>query len=104
MERAIVKLKKGEGRTLKSGGAWVFDNEISDMPFLEKVYSLCFGFLIKLGPSQIFLTFEPHIIAFSIIFLVRRYFNLSKDNLQILKNIFNLQFKSFRDCAQFIKK
>ncbi len=28
MEKAIVTLKKGEGRTLKAGGAWVFDNEI----------------------------------------------------------------------------
>ena len=26
--KAIVKLKKGEGRYLKSGGAWIFDNEI----------------------------------------------------------------------------
>ncbi len=25
---AIVTLKKGEGRTLKAGGAWIFDNEI----------------------------------------------------------------------------
>lgn len=28
MEHAIVTLKKGQGRTLKSGGMWVFDNEI----------------------------------------------------------------------------
>jgi 23S rRNA (cytosine1962-C5)-methyltransferase len=28
MEKVIVKLKKGEGRTLKAGGMWVFDNEI----------------------------------------------------------------------------
>jgi 23S rRNA (cytosine1962-C5)-methyltransferase len=28
MEKAIVKLKKGEGRLLKSGGMWIFDNEI----------------------------------------------------------------------------
>ncbi|MBE5996500.1 MAG: class I SAM-dependent rRNA methyltransferase [Lachnospiraceae bacterium] len=26
---AVVTLKKGEGRLLKSGGAWIFDNEIS---------------------------------------------------------------------------
>ncbi len=25
---AIVTLKKGEGRTIKSGGMWIFDNEI----------------------------------------------------------------------------
>ena len=24
----VVTLKKGEGRTLKAGGAWVYDNEI----------------------------------------------------------------------------
>lgn len=28
MEKVIVTLKKGEGRVLKSGGMWVFDNEI----------------------------------------------------------------------------
>ncbi|MBR0085604.1 MAG: rRNA large subunit methyltransferase I, partial [Lachnospiraceae bacterium] len=25
---SVVTLKKGEGRTIKKGGAWVFDNEI----------------------------------------------------------------------------
>ena len=25
---AIVTLKKGEGRTVKAGGMWIFDNEI----------------------------------------------------------------------------
>ena len=25
---AIVTLKKGEGRTIKAGGLWIFDNEI----------------------------------------------------------------------------
>ena len=28
MEQAAVILKKGKGRTLKAGGAWIFDNEI----------------------------------------------------------------------------
>ena len=28
MSLAVVTLKKGEGRTLKAGGAWIFDNEI----------------------------------------------------------------------------
>lgn len=28
---AIVTLKKGEGRTIKSGGMWIFDNEIDTM-------------------------------------------------------------------------
>ncbi len=28
---AIVTLKKGEGRTIKAGGAWVFDNEIDSV-------------------------------------------------------------------------
>ncbi len=31
MEKAIVTLKKGEGRFLKSGGLWIFDNEISQV-------------------------------------------------------------------------
>lgn len=28
MESAIVRIKKGEGRSLKAGGAWIYDNEI----------------------------------------------------------------------------
>lgn len=28
MGKAVVKIKKGEGRSLKSGGLWIFDNEI----------------------------------------------------------------------------
>ena len=31
MSEAVVVLKKGEGRTLKAGGAWVFDNEIASI-------------------------------------------------------------------------
>ncbi len=31
MERGIVTLKKGGGKTLKAGGAWVFDNEIESI-------------------------------------------------------------------------
>ena len=29
MSLAVVTLKKGEGRFLKKGGMWVFDNEIA---------------------------------------------------------------------------
>ena len=32
----IVTLKKGEGRTIKAGGAWIFDNEIDNN--IEGVY------------------------------------------------------------------
>lgn len=28
MEQTVVRIKKGEGRLLKSGGMWIFDNEI----------------------------------------------------------------------------
>ena len=31
MQNAIVILKKGEGRTIKSGGLWIFDNEIDSI-------------------------------------------------------------------------
>lgn len=31
MSQAIVTLKKGEGRTLKAGGMWVYDNEIESI-------------------------------------------------------------------------
>ena len=31
MSEAVVTLKKGEGRTIKAGGMWVFDNEIASI-------------------------------------------------------------------------
>lgn len=31
MAQAIVTLKKGEGRTVKAGGAWIYDNEIDSV-------------------------------------------------------------------------
>ena len=31
MSLAVVTLKKGEGRFLKSGGLWVYDNEIASI-------------------------------------------------------------------------
>lgn len=31
MARAIVTLKKGEGRTIKAGGMWIYDNEIDSI-------------------------------------------------------------------------
>lgn len=31
MSTAIVTLKKGEGRYLKSGGPWIYDNEIASI-------------------------------------------------------------------------
>lgn len=31
MEKAMVTLRKGEGRTIKAGGMWVFDNEIASV-------------------------------------------------------------------------
>ena len=30
-EKAIITLKKGEGRSLKNGGLWIYDNEIADI-------------------------------------------------------------------------
>lgn len=32
MSEAIVTLKKGEGRMLKSGGLWIFDNDDRKYP------------------------------------------------------------------------
>ena len=31
MSFAVVTLKKGEGRTVKAGGAWIYDNEIASI-------------------------------------------------------------------------
>ena len=35
MGLAVVTLKKGEGRFLKSGGMWVFDNEMIKLKSLD---------------------------------------------------------------------
>ncbi len=31
MSFAVVTLKKGEGRTVKAGGAWIYDSEIASI-------------------------------------------------------------------------
>ena len=53
MSEAIVTLKKGEGRMLKSGGLWIFDNEIASIlvsNFIERVVrQLQIGWVIRLG-------------------------------------------------------
>lgn len=56
MERAVVRLRKGSGRSLKGGGAWIYDNEIDrvsgsfvngDLVFVEDFdgYFLGTGFI-----------------------------------------------------------
>lgn len=56
MESAVVRIKKGEGRSLKAGGIWIYDNEIDtikgdyangDMVFVEDFdgYPLGHGFI-----------------------------------------------------------
>ena len=56
MESAVVRIKKGEGRSLKAGGMWIYDNEIDtikgdyvngDMVFVEDFdgYPLGHGFI-----------------------------------------------------------
>ena len=34
----IIKLKKGEGRTISSGGLWIFDNEIDNWDMKTSVF------------------------------------------------------------------
>ena len=41
MSYAVVTLKKGEGRTLKAGGAWIFDNEIESITGGFDTVQLC---------------------------------------------------------------
>ena len=31
METAIVRIKKDAGRSLKAGGAWIYDNEVDQI-------------------------------------------------------------------------
>ena len=56
MESSVVRIKKGEGRSLKAGGMWIYDNEIDtikgdyvngDMVFVEDFdgYPLGHGFI-----------------------------------------------------------
>lgn len=44
---AVVQLKKGEGRLLKSGGAWIFDNEIASVSVPESGSSFENGDLVS---------------------------------------------------------
>ena len=52
MEKAVVRIKKGEGRSLKAGGMWIYDNEIDkidgafengDMVLVEDFDGYCLG-------------------------------------------------------------
>ena len=52
MEKAVVRFKKGEGRSLKAGGMWIYDNEIDkidgafengDMVLVEDFDGYCLG-------------------------------------------------------------
>ena len=56
MYQTVVTLKKGEGRTIKAGGMWIYDNEIAsvsgdfengDLATIEDFdgYFLGYGFL-----------------------------------------------------------
>ena len=39
MSLAVVTLKKGEGRLLKSGGMWIFDNEVASIMVRRQDFS-----------------------------------------------------------------
>ena len=52
MEKAVVRIKKGEGRSLQAGGMWIYDNEIDkidgafengDMVLVEDFDGYCLG-------------------------------------------------------------
>ena len=63
-DRAVVRLKRGEGRTLKGGGAWIYDNEIErvigecengDLVIVEDFdgYGLGTGFINRNSPIMV---------------------------------------------------
>ena len=49
---AIVTLKKGEGRTIKAGGAWIFDNEIASVAGHFEMGILCWYTILTAIPWE----------------------------------------------------
>lgn len=46
MGMAVVTLKKGEGRLLKSGGMWIFDNEIDTVMEISRTVILYLSMIL----------------------------------------------------------
>lgn len=82
----------------------VFKGEDYDEATLNKVYMFSLKILTKIINSDTFIIYNNYVIAFSIVFLARRKFSLSKNNLKILKLLYELHFSDFRECAQYIKE
>ena len=43
MGNAVAILKKGEGRSLKAGGPWIYDNEIESIMEALRTETLCWS-------------------------------------------------------------
>ena len=81
---------------------FIFENEINDINKVNQMYNFTLRLLTKLILSDIHLIFNSYSIAFSIIHLCRKYFELPSENMMYLKFIYMIHLKEYKSCMNYI--
>ena len=81
---------------------FIFENEINDYNKVSQMYNFTLRMLTKLILSDIHLKFDSYSIAFSIIHLCRKYFELPSENMMYLKFIYMIHLKEYKNCMNYI--
>ena len=81
---------------------FIFENEINDYNKVSQMYNFTLRMLTKLILSDIHLKFDSYSIAFSIIHLCRKYFELPSENMMYLKFIYMIHLKEYKSCMNYI--
>ena len=81
---------------------FIFENEINDYNKVTQMYNFTLRMLTKLILSDINLKFDSYSIAFSIIHLCRKYFELPSENMMYLKFIYMIHLKEYKSCMNYI--
>lgn len=82
----------------------LFENEIDDKEQIDTIYSFCFKLFIKIMYSEIPFEFNLFQIIFSMVYLTRRQFGLSKEKMSIINQIYGVHYLEYLQCADTITK
>lgn len=80
----------------------VLENELSDEEDIVNLYLLCLKILTKIILSDVFLQFNAFQIAFSIVYLARGHFGVSKKNMGVINQLFNVLYIEYVDCVEYL--
>ena len=81
---------------------FIFENEINDYNKINQIYNFTLRMITKLILTDIHLKFNSYSIAFSIIHLCRKYFELPSENMMYLKYIYMIHLKDYKNCMNYI--